>query len=272
MTGSAGPGLSHWEGEPLHVWRDLWRVPDVEAWTSVGSTNARAREWAATGGAPWSLVVAEEQTAGRGREGRPWRSESGRGLWFSLIARDEGPATGLLALRVGLGVATVVRSLGGGASVGLKWPNDLWWQDRKLGGILCTRDSVATVIGVGLNLRSPEAGDYTVTPAGLDEVVEGRVARGPLLGALVASIRSCVEAGGARLSPVELERLRGCDCLRDRAVRCEPGPGGIARGVGPDGGLRIETGKGIRTVHAGTVRPIGPTSRSAARDAGEEAS
>jgi len=261
--------LAHWEGEPVRVWEELWSVPRLEALSSVDSTNVRARQLADDGAPVWTVVVTEEQTAGKGREGRSWRSESGQGLWFSLIGPRLRTSPGLLPLRVGSAVVAVLRTLGGGNAISLKWPNDVWWRDRKLGGILCERDATATVIGVGLNLQAPRTGDFTVPPVGLHEIVQGRLARGPLLGALVARIRSTVESGGARLSAAELERLEHFDCLRARAVRCDPGPGGIARGVGADGGLRIETGKGIRTVHAGTVRPIGPAPRHSAPEADE---
>lgn len=272
MSAAPDVALSHWEGEPVPVWEELWGVPRVEAWHSLESTNSHARELAEGGAAPWTVVVADVQTSGRGREGRAWLSEEGRGLWFSLIAPNRESASGLAALRAGVAIAAVLRALGGTQSLGLKWPNDLWWQDRKLGGILCERSRAGTVIGVGINLRAPSDRSFRVPPVGLEEVVDGCVARGPLLGSLIAGIRIAHGRGGARLSASELERFDRYDCLRDRAVRCEPGPGGIARGVGPDGGLRIETGKGVRTVHAGTVRPVGPVTRRTADTADEELS
>jgi len=270
VTPAPGASLAHWEGEPVRIWEELWGVPAFEAWSTIGSTNARARQLAADGAPPWTVVTAEEQTAGRGREGRTWRSEPDRGLWFSLLAPELRSALALVPLRAGAAVVGVLRSLGGDPAVGLKWPNDLWWQDRKIGGILCERDAAGTVIGIGLNLRDPEVGDFSPRPAGLEEVVAGRIARAPLLGSLVASIRTHLERGGPRLDEGELVRLHRYDCLKDRAVRCEPGPGGIARGVGPDGGLRIETGTGVRTLHAGRVRPIGPPPRISNAQGGEE--
>lgn len=261
MSGAGPTSLTHWEGEPTRVWAEVWGIPELEAHATLASTSRRARALAVAGAPPWTVVVSDGQTEGRGREGRRWTSEPGAGLWFSLTAPDGRAGLQLLPLRVGLAVVTVLRALGGAEDVGLKWPNDLWWRDRKLGGILCERDARGVVIGVGLNLRSPEGGGFGVPPVGLEELVGGRVARAPLLGALVARIRGLVQSGGARLSGDELDRLAAVDHLRGRAVRCDPGPGGIARGVTAQGGLRVETEQGVRTIHAGTVRPIGPPPR-----------
>ena len=252
---------THWQGEPIATWESVWGVPGVEAWSSIDSTNLRARELVRGGARPWTVVIAEEQTAGRGRAGRPWASPAGEGIWFSVVTPASEGALLVLPLRVGAAVARVVRNLGGAEQVGLKWPNDLWWRDRKLGGILCEAVGERAVAGVGLNLHAPGGEGFDTRPVGLTEIVGDRVSPARLIGEFVSRMRIEVEGGAPRLSAREVEHLRECDILADRAVRCEPGPGGIARGVAPDGALRIETGRGERKLYAGTVRPIGPPPR-----------
>ena len=255
-------GLTHWEGEPTRVWEEVWGVPTVEAWATVGSTNDRARALAREGGRSWSVVLADVQSAGRGRGGRRWVSEGGRGLWFSMIVPERRAALALMPIRVGVAVLDVLGGLYGLEDVGLKWPNDLWWQDRKLAGILCEKytgqsDEPGAVVGVGLNLAAPSGGAFDVPPVGLDELVRTPVSRSRLLGALVRRIRGALERGGPRLSVAELTRIAERDPLLNRMVRCTDGPGGIARGIGADGALRIETDDGVRSVRTGSVRPVG---------------
>lgn len=253
--------LTHWQGEPIAAWEALWGVPAVEAWSSVASTNLRARELVDSGVRPWAVVVAEEQTAGRGRNGRAWASGPGAGVWFTVVVPAVEGAVRVLPLRVGAAVARVVRGLAGAEQVGLKWPNDLWWRDRKLGGILCEAVGEGAVAGIGLNLASPDGEGFDTRPVGLDEIVGARVSSGRLVGEVLAAVRRGIEGASPCLTPREVKNLRGFDVLAGRAVRCEPGPGGIARGVAPDGALRVETGRGERKLYAGTVRPIGPAPR-----------
>ncbi len=254
--------LTHWEGEPTRVWEEVWGIPGFEAWSSVDSTNERAREWALEGARPWSVVLAEAQRAGRGRAGRRWVSEAGRGLWFSLVVPQRRGALELMPLRTCVAVLDVLGGLLGLRDVGLKWPNDLWWQDRKLGGILCEKqvrgsDAGGAIVGVGLNLATPSGGEFDVSPVGLDALVPGPISRAQLLGGLVRRIRTTLEQGAPRLSVSELTRIAERDRLLNRVVRCTDGPGGIARGIGADGGLHVETEEGVRSVRTGSVRPVG---------------
>src|SRR5580698_891067 len=132
MTNGSGLALPSSQG--------IWRPIDVVA--STGSTNADLMARAADGLEPLDgqVLVAEEQTAGRGRLGRTWTSVPGASLTFSVLLR---PVTvpagrrGWLALLAGVAVASAVRSVtGGGVAAVLKWPNDVLVADRKLAGIL----------------------------------------------------------------------------------------------------------------------------------------
>ena len=133
----------------------MWLALDVVP--STGSTNADLLARAADPGSPeGQVLVAEEQTAGRGRLGRSWSSVPGASLTFSVLLR---PATvpaarrGWLTLLAGVAVASAVRSVAGVDAV-LKWPNDVLAGDRKLAGILAEQspDGSAVVIGTGLNV------------------------------------------------------------------------------------------------------------------------
>jgi BirA family biotin operon repressor/biotin-[acetyl-CoA-carboxylase] ligase len=112
-------------------------MPELLRFRAVHSTMDVLHDLAAEGAEAGTVVVADEQTGGRGSRGRGWRSPPG-GLWLSALYRP-GLAAGteLLSLRVGLAVAQAVEALATGLRVSIKWPNDLLLDGRKLGGILC---------------------------------------------------------------------------------------------------------------------------------------
>jgi len=159
----------------------LWTSVDVVQRT--GSTNA---DLLARGGPEGQVLVAEEQTAGRGRMGRSWVSQPGASLTFSVLLRPAAvpPARrGWLPLLAGVAVANAVRSVAG-VSATLKWPNDVLIADRKLAGILAEQSGDTVVVGIGLNVATP-AGALPTSPTGLPAtslLVEGAdVAREVLL-------------------------------------------------------------------------------------------
>ncbi|HNG57445.1 MAG TPA: biotin--[acetyl-CoA-carboxylase] ligase, partial [Solirubrobacterales bacterium] len=119
----------------------------------VDSTNERARQVAAGGAPDGTLVTAAEQTAGRGRQGRPWSTPAGSAVAWSVLIRRQVEIPGTLPLQVGTGVCDAVEALGA-SGVQMKWPNDIWIDGRKCAGILVEarpQDGWA-VAGVGLNL------------------------------------------------------------------------------------------------------------------------
>jgi BirA family biotin operon repressor/biotin-[acetyl-CoA-carboxylase] ligase len=121
---------------------------------STDSTNTRARELAAMGAPHGTVLTADEQTAGRGRQGRSWTAPAGKALLYSAILRPLDQRHLLLPLAVPLAVCEVAEELEPALECRIKWPNDVWVGERKLGGVLIEarpRDSWA-VIGVGLNL------------------------------------------------------------------------------------------------------------------------
>lgn len=173
-------------GDPL-VGREVRVLPEV------GSTNDYLKE-AAREGAPEGLVLlAERQTAGRGRLGRNFQSPAGKGLWLSLLLRPQCPperlpqVTALTAVAVRRAILAAC-----GLETGIKWPNDLVWQGRKLCGILTELetggDGLALVIGIGLNVsQQPEdfPPELRPTAVSLTQALGRKIPREPLAAALL---------------------------------------------------------------------------------------
>lgn len=121
---------------------------------STESTNDEVRTLAQAGAPEGLVVLAERQTAGRGRRGAAWFSPAGESLAFSILLRPEEPKAlwPRLALAAGLAVAEAVEVFGGQA--GIKWPNDVWIGQRKVAGILVEAGSNFAVVGIGLNVNT----------------------------------------------------------------------------------------------------------------------
>ncbi|WUD73521.1 biotin--[acetyl-CoA-carboxylase] ligase [Streptomyces sp. NBC_00510] len=249
----------------------LWT--DLDVVDSTGSTNsdlgARAREGAAEG----AVLVAEEQSAGRGRLDRQWQAPARSGLFFSVLLRPTSVPPrrwGWLPLLAGVATATAVARTAG-VDTGLKWPNDVLvtvdGEERKTGGILAERvGDDAVVIGIGLNVTLREE-ELPVPAAGSLMLAGAKVTdRDPLLRAVLRSVadwygewlRADGDPAGSRLQQAY---AAGCVTL-GRTVRAElPGGGevgGRAVAVDDDGRLVVATGEGERAVAAGDVVHVRP--------------
>jgi len=175
---------------------------DVDVLAECASTNSVLLDRAAQGAPAGSVVVAERQTAGRGRRGRVWRSAPGDSLTFSLLWRCSGDATRLAGLSLAVGVA-LARGLEacGVSGVALKWPNDLLLDGGKLGGVLIElaseRGATAAVIGIGINLQPPPTDDgFALAPASL--VASGHLPdRHRLLAALLDALTAVLDSFAA---------------------------------------------------------------------------
>ena len=257
---------ARWEGADAAVLANRWGVPGVHLYARAGSTNDLARALAAAGAPHGTVVLAEEQTAGRGRSGRPWSSPPGLGIWMSLVVRPATlPAPGLLPILVGLAAAEAVDPFARPEATAVKWPNDLWIGGRKLAGILCEgswdgEGPGGIVVGIGMNvLHAP--GDFP--PEVRETATSLRIAAGwsppraEVAGALAAAIVRALARPPAQLTGALLEALRRRDALEGRPVRVTGAEAlaGTALGVNPAGALLLRTGDGrLRTVTAGTVR------------------
>lgn len=228
--------------------------PVLHRLESVSSTQDRLQECAQRGDPAGTAVLAAEQTAGRGRRGRPWVSPRG-GLWLSVLCRPATePAIEVLSLRVALGAARVVEAHAGHVSLELKWPNDLMLDGRKLGGILCEAhwqgETAAWVaVGVGINLQNPIPPELSAQAVALAEYVPD-VTPGSLAPALVAAVVAASQIDH-RLTPVEVAEFDGRDWLKGRAIRAPVV--GVASGITADGLLRVREDARETLVRSGEV-------------------
>ncbi|WP_137891673.1 biotin--[acetyl-CoA-carboxylase] ligase [Ramlibacter sp. 2FC] len=233
------------------------QLPDfsVEILPELDSTNSELMRRARAGRLEPVLLVAEAQTAGRGRLGRDWQSTSGDSLTFSLGLPLAPVDWSGLSLAVGVAVAESLHP-----EIGLKWPNDLWWQDRKLGGILIETTSLGVqryaVIGVGLNIAPRAAAGLSTPPAWLQAIAPELDAPGAL-GRLAAPLVQAVQAF-ERLGFAPFQaRFNARDMLQGRPVTLSDGTRGQALGVGQDGALRVQTAQGLQEITSAevSVRP-----------------
>lgn len=217
-------------------------VPRVELFESVGSTLDVAHAIAAD--APsGTLVLADRQTAGRGRQGRRWESPPAAGIWLTLIERPRDiRALDVLSLRCGLRAARALDALAG-STVQLKWPNDLYLRARKLAGILIeTRwrggapDWVA--VGFGLNILAPDLETAVGLAPGANRV--------EALTSVVTALRGAARSEG-HLTDEELAQFRERDFALGRSV-IAPGVG-VAAGIDAAGELLITHSDGIVSRH-----------------------
>ena len=228
---------------------------DVDVVAQCTSTNAAllARADASPSG---SVLVAERQTAGRGRMGRVWIAEPGASLTFSLLWRlPRGVVPHGLSLAVGVAVAEALRA-DNAAGVALKWPNDILLDGRKLGGILIELASSVAVIGIGLNIRLPAELPAEVRAAAA--ALERDVDRNQLLACLLASLLAVLDEFGSGGFAAVRERWSALNAYDGAAVRVlsehAPPLEGRCAGVDADGALLLQMpGGAVRRVIAGDV-------------------
>ncbi|MBA4266361.1 MAG: biotin--[acetyl-CoA-carboxylase] ligase, partial [Comamonadaceae bacterium] len=246
----------------------------VEVLRSIDSTNSELMRRSRDGLMEPMLLVAEEQTAGRGRLGRNWHSRAGQSLTFSLALPMAPQNWSGLSLAVGVSMANSLHP-----EVRLKWPNDLWLHERKLGGILVETASSGgmpavsapqprlVVVGVGINIARPLSSSVTpppggpsgtpaMEPAGLAEVLVGMDA-GEVLERVIPPLVNDLQAFAVSGFAAFGERFAQRDALHNRTVRLSDGTEGTACGVDSDGALMVLTADGMQHVNSAevSVRP-----------------
>jgi len=231
----------------------------VEVLPSVDSTNTELMRRARAGQLEPVLLVAETQSAGRGRLGRQWQgataADVGATLTFSLGLSLQMADWSGLSLAVGLSVAQSLHP-----ALQIKWPNDLWLRGRKLAGILIETANIGAaryaVIGIGINIAPREAAGLSTAPAWLQELepgIDAPTALGRVVPPLVQTLQRFELLGFAPFRPAFAERdaLAGCD------VRLSDGTEGRALGVDEGGALLVHTLAGVTRVNSAevSVRP-----------------
>jgi len=254
----------------------------VEVLPEVDSTNTELLRRFKSGRPEPTLLVAEQQTAGRGRLGRQWHSQRGDSLTFSLGLALQPVDWSGLSLAVGISPAdSLDPAMATAAHIALKWPNDLWLctrqahgPERKLAGILVETASWEgqryVVIGVGINIRELSLASTTtapldasaapaMAPAALQELLAGIDAPGALLrvvGPLVQTVQAFAQSGFAPFQA----RFARRDGLAGRSVTVFDGNKqleGNAHGVGLNGALLVHTAAGMKEITSSevSVRP-----------------
>jgi BirA family biotin operon repressor/biotin-[acetyl-CoA-carboxylase] ligase len=251
--------LDTWDGISVEALRRRWEVPAVEAYVRIGSTNDRALELARDGCAPFTVIVAEEQSAGRGRQGTPWRSPSGCGLTMSVVLPPlKAAARSHMSLLVGLSTAEAIELCTPGAEVGIKWPNDLWLGRRKVGGILCEAVGESAVAGIGVNVRTPPGGfpsELRDIATSLEMISAISFHHSDLAESVIERLKRRLENAGPLLDRAALDALARRDVLEGRHVYSDEAGDGKAAEIAVDGALVLERADGSRArVVAGSVR------------------
>lgn len=234
----------------------------IEVLAEVDSSNTELMRRARAGRTGPVLLVAEQQTAGRGRLGRAWQSAPGDSLMFSLGLPLAPADWSGLSLAVGVSVAESLHP-----RARLKWPNDLWLDDdRKLAGILIETASsggAATpryaVIGVGINIAPRPALGLSTPPACLQDLDPKADAGDALLRVAEPLVRTVLAFQDHGFGPFQA-RFVARDVLRDRPVKLSDGTAGTAHGVAEDGSLLVHTAAGIQAISSSevSVRPAAP--------------
>lgn len=228
------------------------RAPSCLALASVSSVMDVLHELAAEGAPAGTVVLADEQVAGRGRHGRVWHSPAGRNICLAYLVRPERAlGSGVLALRVGMAVAGALHDLHARAQ--LKWPNDVVVKGRKLAGVLCesrgqTGGPGWVAVGIGMNVHGPVAPEVADAAVALEDLVDG-VTRVAVLERLVPRLHSLPQT--TTLSDSERRRYAEMDWLAGRRV--EAPIQGVAGGLAADGALLVNTGTGIQRVVGGGI-------------------
>lgn len=222
------------------------------------------------------LLVAEQQSAGRGRLGRVWQSRRGDSLTFSLGLPLQPVDWSGLSLAVGISVAESLdpQTRGNTPRIGLKWPNDVWLStpqgERKLAGILVETSNWEglrfVVIGVGINIRAvqlPAAAEASpatsaIPPGCLQDLYPGMDAAEALLRVVPPLVQAVLAFEQFGFAPFQA-RFAARDVLSGRAVQLSDGTQGTAHGVGENGALLVHTAAGMKEITSSevSVRPVG---------------
>ena len=221
-------------------------TPRVHA-RRIDSTNDRARELASRGAPHGTLVTADEQTAGRGRQGRSWTAPAGSAVLMSLVLRDLEERHALVPLAAAVAVSEACEETAG-VSCRVKWPNDVWIDGKKVAGILVEGRPQEgwAVLGIGVNV-STRAADFPPELRGTATSL-GTASAEDVLAALLRGLDRRLGDDPDSILGAWRER----DALRGAQVRWNDGQGRAA-GITDDGALLVEMEDGQEILQAGEV-------------------
>jgi BirA family biotin operon repressor/biotin-[acetyl-CoA-carboxylase] ligase len=213
------------------------------------STNERARGLADQGALHGTLVTADEQESGRGRQGRVWSAPPGTAVLMSLILRDLDERHALLPLVAAVAVCEACEGAGP-VTPAVKWPNDVWIDGKKVSGILIEGRPQAgwAVLGVGVNVTTDAFPDDLAEIATSLRLAGVETTPAQVLDALLASLNEWLDAPHDAVLAAWRER----DALKGERVRWSGGEG-VAAGIDDSGALLVETDDGRVTLDAGEV-------------------
>jgi BirA family biotin operon repressor/biotin-[acetyl-CoA-carboxylase] ligase len=209
------------------------------------STNERAKALAAAGAPDGTLVTADEQTAGRGRQGREWTAPPGSAVLMSLILRDLDERHELLPLAAAVAVCEAIP-----VEAAIKWPNDVWIERRKVAGILIEGRPQEgwAVLGLGVNVTTHEFPPELAETATSLRLAGVEASRDRVLDDLVRSLTDWLRAPRDEV----LAAWRARDALKGERVSWSSGSG-TADGIDESGALLVQTDHGPLTLDAGEV-------------------
>ena len=242
-----------------------WAGHPVTFYESLGSTNQQAKSDAENGAAQGALVVADMQTAGRGRRGRAWSSPAGTNAYFTLILKPsyKPESASMVTLVMALAVAEGIRSTCG-VDAGIKWPNDIVADGRKVCGML-TEMSVEreyihhVVTGVGINVKRQEfAPEIAATAVSLEELCEKKISRAELIVNVMRAFENYYDVFERECSLAGLKEQYNSllvNCGREVRVLDPKGEyQGVSQGINERGELLVElAGGSVQAVYAGEV-------------------
>jgi BirA family transcriptional regulator, biotin operon repressor / biotin---[acetyl-CoA-carboxylase] ligase len=232
----------------------------IQWFDTVASTNDVAAALAERGAEEGTVVAADAQRAGRGRQGRTWTSPPGAGLYVSLVLRPPPAAVRLITLATGVAIADGVEAATG-LRPSLKWPNDVYIGNRKAAGVLAEASGEVVVVGFGINvLPAAYPADVASRATSIEAELGRPVGRGLIFAECLAAFASRYDAlvAGDAAGIVTAWRSRAAGTL-GRAVEWGA-EGRVRRGVAEDvdgdGALLVRAGGGVERVISGEVRWI----------------
>jgi BirA family biotin operon repressor/biotin-[acetyl-CoA-carboxylase] ligase len=260
---------TRWQLEDLWLQLNpLWPGISIERLPEIDSTNTELMRRARSGQPHPVLLVAQHQTAGRGRQGREWVTQPDTALTFSLGLPLNPPSWDGLSWAVGM-VLTDAIDPQGLMGLGLKWPNDLWHWPKpdapsKLGGILIETlqvpgqtDGRYAIVGVGINVLTPCGVGNGIAPRGLEHWGQPPHP-GELLTQVAPPLLSMLAAFNRHGPTTWLKAFGRRDVLLNQPVRTSQGLVGLARGIDESGALLLDTDQGLSRVISSevSVRPL----------------